>query len=169
MSPEMWSFAVVVGSVTLATAITDLRFRRIPNWMCALVFISGIVWQAYFFGWPGLRNGAGGFALGFTPLFVTWLLGGSGAGDAKLLGALGVWFGLALILVVFVASVTLMALFKVMAWLYTSARRGRPVVVSEQRDPKTNEHMRLMPFAVPIMLASWCVGVLQLIRLGAQQ
>jgi prepilin peptidase CpaA len=169
MSPEMWSFAVVVGSLTLATAVTDLRFRRIPNWMCLLAFVAGIAWQAYFFGWAGLRNGGGGFLVGFTPLFAAWLLGGNGAGDAKLLGALGMWFGLAMTLVLLVSSVTLMMFFKVAAWVFRSAKRGRPVIVSEQTESGSKDHMRLMPFAVPVTLASWCVGAAYLIKLSAQQ
>jgi prepilin peptidase CpaA len=90
--PEIFPAACVLVTVIVG-AVWDLATRRIPNALtfgsagCALVFAA---WH----GGPTelLWSGAGylsGLAL-FLPLFI---LGGMGAGDVKLLAAVGAWLG----------------------------------------------------------------------------
>jgi prepilin peptidase CpaA len=69
---------MVVGAVA---CVTDLRSRRIPNWLT-----FGASLAAFGQSVAGWMVGA---AL-FLPLF---LLGGMGAGDVKLMAALGAWTG----------------------------------------------------------------------------
>jgi len=79
--------------VATAACISDVRTRRIPN---ALTFGAAAVALVYGLvggGLPGLGTAAGGWLVGcglFLPFF---LLGGMGAGDVKLLAALGAWLG----------------------------------------------------------------------------
>lgn len=63
----------------------DLRERRIPNWLCVITFVAGIALH-----WREGLAGAGLAALVYGALF---LLGGVGAGDAKLMIALGALAG----------------------------------------------------------------------------
>ena len=82
--------ALIVGA---AACITDLHSRRIPNW---LTFGAAALAFAFHYsgaGQAGVQHAASGWITGlflFMPLF---LLGGMGAGDVKLLGALGAWLG----------------------------------------------------------------------------
>jgi prepilin peptidase CpaA len=82
--------ALVIGA---AACITDLHSRRIPNW---LTFGAAAAAFAFHFangGQAAVQHAAAGWATGlflFMPLF---LLGGMGAGDVKLLAALGAWLG----------------------------------------------------------------------------
>jgi prepilin peptidase CpaA len=71
---------------------TDLRTRRIPNILTFGAAAAGLVFHALFSGSGPLTALAGWFTgvLIFSPLF---LLRGMGAGDLKLLGALGAWLG----------------------------------------------------------------------------
>jgi prepilin peptidase CpaA len=96
---------VAPGAIDLAVVVTgavasvwDIRTRRIPN---AVTFGSAAVAVAFHaFDAGSLRAlpGAVGWSVGgwivglllFLPLF---LLGGMGAGDVKLLAALGAWLG----------------------------------------------------------------------------
>jgi prepilin peptidase CpaA len=82
--------ALIIGT---AACITDLHSRRIPNW---LTFGAAAAAFAFHFangGPAAAQQAAAGWATGlflFMPLF---LLGGMGAGDVKLLAALGAWLG----------------------------------------------------------------------------
>lgn len=72
----------------------DLYCRRIPNWLTASTLICGIVIHLTISGWSGvLIAGAGGMIAGLI-FFIFFLLGGMGAGDVKLITALGVVIGI---------------------------------------------------------------------------
>jgi prepilin peptidase CpaA len=84
------ALAVVLAGVG---AVIDLRSRRIPN---VLTFGGAAAAFAYFtftHGLSGLGQSTAGWAIGiglFLPIFI---LGGMGAGDVKLLGAVGACLG----------------------------------------------------------------------------
>ncbi|HNQ21696.1 MAG TPA: A24 family peptidase [Phycisphaerae bacterium] len=83
---------VLVPGVLWASWI-DYRERRVPNWLNAALIVSGFAVQAHFWGTAGLVNGAWGLLAGFGLLIFPWLMHGMGAGDVKLLAAIGVWVG----------------------------------------------------------------------------
>jgi len=88
----MFSQAVAVA-VALAGCVTDLRSRRIPNWLTFGAAEAGIGYHLYDAGLEGLGFAAGGWLVGgliFLPLFA---LRGMGGGDVKLMAALGAWVG----------------------------------------------------------------------------
>jgi prepilin peptidase CpaA len=81
---------VVIGA---AACVTDFRERRIPNVLTFGASAAAIVFGAATAGWSGLGWSLAGWAVGCA-LFLPWfLLGGMGAGDVKLLAALGAWAG----------------------------------------------------------------------------
>lgn len=99
----MHSFAwwPVVVVLTIAT-FTDLRSRRIPNWLVFPFLLAGIVsspwrfdWQAsaHGFGWHGLGQCFAGLGLGLLIYGIMFFIGGMGAGDVKLCAAIGAWIG----------------------------------------------------------------------------
>lgn len=84
---------VVALMVALMACITDVRSRRIPNVLTFGAAAAALVFHAVTSGAGGLGAAAGGWLMGaavFAPFF---LLGGMGAGDVKLMAALGAWIG----------------------------------------------------------------------------
>ena len=82
--------ALIIGA---AACVTDLHSRRIPNWLTFGAAATAFVFHFAEGGQAAAQQAAAGWATGlflFMPLF---LLGGMGAGDVKLLAALGAWLG----------------------------------------------------------------------------
>ena len=80
---------VVIILIAGLAAIYDLRSRRIPNWISLSGAILGLSLNASLAGWFGLRAallGAGFALLVYVPLY---MLRGMGAGDVKLMAAMG--------------------------------------------------------------------------------
>lgn len=80
-------------AVLIASAITDLRQRRIPNLLTYSTVFMALVAYSAAGGWEGLSYSLGGLAIGFSILFLPYLLGGMGAGDVKLMSAVGAVLG----------------------------------------------------------------------------
>ena len=83
---------VAILLVTLA-CITDLRARRIPNVLTFGATIGALVFHLVVAGVGGLAESAGGWMLGAALFFPMFALRGMGAGDVKLLAAVGAWLG----------------------------------------------------------------------------
>ncbi len=84
--------AILVPGVLLASWI-DYAQRRVPNWLNLALILLGFGVQGYFNGSSGLAAGFWGLLTGFGLLIVPWMMHGMGAGDVKLLAAIGVWMG----------------------------------------------------------------------------
>jgi prepilin peptidase CpaA len=84
---------IVALAIGVAACVTDLRSRRIPNWLTFGAAVAAMAFAGIAHGLSGLGYAAAGWAVGCL-LFLPWfLLGGMGAGDVKLLAALGAWLG----------------------------------------------------------------------------
>jgi prepilin peptidase CpaA len=84
-----WPTVAVLGVATF----TDIRSRRIPNWLVLPFFGIGVVVSIWFHGWQGLGRSLAGAGLGLLLYGIFFLLGGMGAGDVKLCAAIGAWIG----------------------------------------------------------------------------
>jgi prepilin peptidase CpaA len=87
--------AILVGAELLAViaAWTDLRSRRIPNWLTVPGLVIGVVANVILGGLSGLKLSLLGAGLGFALLLPFWLLRSLGAGDLKFAVALGAYTG----------------------------------------------------------------------------
>jgi prepilin peptidase CpaA len=75
--------------LALTAAVYDFRFRRIPNWLCLAGVVAGLAVNTWLSGLAGLKSSAMGLGLGFAVYFVLYLLRAMGAGDVKLMAAIG--------------------------------------------------------------------------------
>jgi prepilin peptidase CpaA len=104
MSPTDLLPLVAVGLATLAASATDLWKFKVYNILTIPMLASGLVVSTFLGGWGGLASSLLGAGLGFGLLVVFYALGGVGAGDVKLLTAVGAWLGPYLTYQVFVAA-----------------------------------------------------------------
>ena len=72
---------------------TDLKVRRIPNWLVVPFLLAGLAGSVVTGGWAGLGNSMLGLILGGFTTGVFYILGGMGMGDVKLCAAIGAWVG----------------------------------------------------------------------------
>jgi prepilin peptidase CpaA len=81
-----------VAVVALAT-ITDLRSRRIPNWLVLPFLVLGLAVSGIRHGWSGLGQSLLGILAAAAVMGIFCYLGGMGLGDLKLCAAIGAWIG----------------------------------------------------------------------------
>ena len=82
--------AVVVGVIA---CITDIRSRRVPNWLTFSAIGVGLLAQSLLPVGHGPVWSLVGVVAGLAVFFPFFALGGLGAGDVKLMAALGAWLG----------------------------------------------------------------------------
>jgi prepilin peptidase CpaA len=97
---------VILLTLVLAAAVYDVRYRRIPNWITVGGVLIGLALNSFIGrndiapGWPGLRFSLVGLGVGFGVYLVFYALHAMGAGDVKLMAAVGAvvgwqdWFGI---------------------------------------------------------------------------
>lgn len=101
LSDTVW-FATL--AVVLCAGYIDWRTRKIPNWLTVTGFFAGIVLNSILGGWRGAIESLEGAGLALGLLLPLVLLRGFGAGDWKLLGAVGSLMGWRAMLVVLIVS-----------------------------------------------------------------
>ncbi|HHZ20466.1 MAG TPA: prepilin peptidase [Firmicutes bacterium] len=79
---------VILFIVVLTGLVTDLRWRRLPNWLTFPAMIVGIILQTVASGWRGTLDAIGG-VLFAAVLLLPFYHGGLGAGDLKFVAAIG--------------------------------------------------------------------------------
>ena len=85
-------WGVIIGA-SLAAAFCDLRTRRIPNSLTFPLLLAGVIWSTWFGGLSGLVEAVGMCCILALPYVLLFVFANGGAGDAKLMGAIGTWLG----------------------------------------------------------------------------
>jgi len=84
---------VIAVCVAAVAGAIDIRQHRIPNWITFGSAGVALAYHAVSGGSAGLLAAALGWCLGAAAFFLPFALGGLGAGDVKLVAALGAWLG----------------------------------------------------------------------------
>ena len=77
----------------MLAAGTDVATRRIPNVLTFGAAALALLYYAFTSGLSGLGWATAGWLVGAAVFFPFFALGGMGAGDVKLVAALGAWLG----------------------------------------------------------------------------
>ena len=120
---------IFLAGILVMAVINDLRFQKIPNLLTYPTMLVGICYHSVINGLDGLLFSTGGLALGIGLFILPYLMGGMGAGDAKLMGAVGAIVG---VKGVFLASVftaisggVYAVILLLINWRYTRGFRAR--------------------------------------------
>ena len=88
-SVAWWPTLIVMCIATF----TDLRSRRIPNWLVFPYLLIGIAVMSWLRGWHGAVESLEGAGLALLIYGFLFWMGGMGAGDVKLCIGIGAWIG----------------------------------------------------------------------------
>lgn len=109
---------LLTGIVALLAGFTDWRWRRIPNWLTVPAAAAGLAVNSAAWHWAGLKSSAEGLGLGLLLLFPFVLIRALGAGDWKLVGALGTLLGPHELLVVLFVAVLIAGVMALVLVIY---------------------------------------------------
>ncbi len=156
-------------ALVLTAAVYDFRFRRIPNRLVLIGLAAGLGLNVVISGWPGFTFAAGGFAMGFGLYFILYLMRAMGAGDVKLMGAVGSMVGALHWLKLFAAAALVGGVLAIVmmvakrrvrrtlwniAFIFSEFRHFRaPYMKSEELDVKSSR-AATMPHGVAIALGT---------------
>jgi prepilin peptidase CpaA len=152
---------VILLTLVVGAAIYDVRYRRIPNWLTVSGVLAGIAMNT-FLAWPSPQRWSGcafalkGLALGFALYFLLYALRAMGAGDVKLMAAVGAmvgwqdWFGIFIMTAIIggimgatfaVAKGRLGTTFWNVGFILSEMKQGRPAYLRREeldvRHPKS--------------------------------
>lgn len=149
----------------LATAI-DIRQRRIPNWLTVSVTLLGLGNSFLFSGLSGLGEHILAMFVALIFFFIFYLIGAFGAGDAKLMAALGAVMGFPFIIIASLLSIliggviSLVIMLKVrgfkgiILFLYLLVRALFTGTLKEFNQGVTKTKENTFPFSIAITLGS---------------
>jgi len=80
-------------AVAVAAAVIDVREGRIPNWLTYPAVLLGSLLRWCFFSWRGLGSAIAGCLLAGGVVLLFYAVRAMGAGDVKLLAAIGSLIG----------------------------------------------------------------------------
>jgi prepilin peptidase CpaA len=151
-------------------SLHDIRERRIPNRITGPAILAGLLLHGIYGGWSGLGGSALAGLIAGGIFLVFFLAGGMGAGDVKLMAAVGCFAGLASLSSVMISTVIAGAIFALAVSLCNGCLRETlcnvGVLLSHHSRQGLKPHPDLnltnartlrLPFALPI--AAGCLFV----------
>ena len=126
MSVGSVAFVVTIATAMVA-AVFDFRRFRVPNALTIPLGLSGMGFHAI--AGEGLEYSLLGVAVGFGVLAVFFVMGVMGAGDVKLLAAVGAWIGGTNTLYVFCVAGVLAGFYSLAAIVAQGRWRQIPAIL----------------------------------------
>jgi len=164
-------FQFLVALIVLTAGYFDLRYRRVPNWLTGTGVLCGIALNTFLLQTQGLLFSLKGLGIAMLIYFPLYMLRGMGAGDVKLMAAVGSivglwdWIGILVCTAVFggIAAIILVTTkgrfrktFQNMWMILVSlGHRQAPYQTSPELDVANERAIRL-PHAVVIAVGALC-------------
>jgi prepilin peptidase CpaA len=157
----------------------DVRERRIPNRLTGPAIVAGLALHTISGGWHGLEDSALAGLIAGSIFFVFFFAGGMGAGDVKLMAAVGCFVGLSPLPLVVIATAIAGAVSAIVVSVYNGCLRetlrnvGALMLHHGRRGLTPHPELNLgntgtlrLPFALPI--AAGCLFTLCALGLEAR-
>jgi len=84
---------IILLGLLILSVYFDSTQRKIPNRITMPAILIGVIWSTVNSGLDGFLFSVLGFLLGFAVFLVPYIFGGIGAGDVKLMAAIGALMG----------------------------------------------------------------------------
>ncbi len=91
--PLDFSLIIFLSTILICAVMYDFRIQKIPNLLTIPAAFFAIAYNIFFNGLSGFLFSSAGMVAGVLLLIIPYLLGGMGAGDAKLMGVVGAVLG----------------------------------------------------------------------------
>lgn len=95
---------IFLGVILIIASIQDVISLRIPNWVTLPGLAVGLFYFSLTRGYEGFLFSLIGALTGLGLLIIPYIIGGTGAGDVKLMGAVGSFLGAHGVFIVFILS-----------------------------------------------------------------
>jgi prepilin peptidase CpaA len=95
---------IVLCLILFVSFVTDIRNRKILNLVTLPSIIFALIYYTFTSGLEGFLFSVKGFLVGLSMLLIPYLLGGMGAGDVKLMAAIGALMGTSFVLYSFICT-----------------------------------------------------------------
>lgn len=171
---DNWPYWVVTLFVIVAAYI-DGKELRVPNKLTYPMIIAGWIYSAIAYGvagdgwYVGLGWSLAGTAVGLATLLPAYSIGGMGAGDVKMMAAIGAWVYCSTTFYAFCVSAVVGAILAIVMILW--AKQGKKHMnqfmfilneIMTVRNPETlatiaadrKSSMRLLPYGIPIAIGT---------------
>ena len=139
--------------ISLVGSVYDLRFRKIPNWLTFGSFVFALIFSFFKLGLGGVTNCVLGFLVGILLLLIPYLLGGMGAGDVKLLGAIGAFAGFKSVILIFFYS-AICGLFLGIIWILFTPGHLKFLIKTGQVLPTVDKKQKI-PYGIAIFMGTF--------------
>jgi prepilin peptidase CpaA len=160
----IWASTLVL---TFLAAWLDYRTRRIPNWLTVQGVVAGVTLHSVLAGWHGALLALAGTGVALGLLLPPVLMRLLGAGDWKLMGAVGAFLGPILVLFVLFVSIFASGLMAAVQMVKTGrvAETFRNMIVlvrgffsfglkTNRQVSLDNPHSLKLPFGIAVAAAT---------------
>lgn len=109
---------IYLSVILLVAGVIDFRMQKIPNFLTFPTVITALIYHFFLNGVNGLWFSILGMFTGIALLIIPYIMGGMGAGDVKLLGAIGSFVGYKSVCVVFLFTAILGGIYAILLLIW---------------------------------------------------
>lgn len=150
LSIQVQSFLILL--ITLVGAYFDIKFRKVPNWLTFGAFFSALTLNLCSLKLSQVLNCVLGLVVGILLLLIPYMMGGMGAGDVKLLGAIGSFVGYQKIISIFINS-AIAGFVLGLLWILLRPGHLKFLITTGQILPATDKKEKI-PYAIAIFFGT---------------
>ena len=171
---ENWVYWVV-SLFAVVAAYIDGKELRVPNKLTLPMIVAGWIWSSFYYGYQGdgwyygLMWSLAGTAVGTLTLLPAYAIGGMGAGDVKMMAAIGAWVHCTMVFYAFCVGTIVGAILAVIMVVAAGDTKKHFhqffFILNEMntvRDPEElarlaterKTSMRLLPYGIPMAIGT---------------